>query len=39
MKCWTLLGELSPDVEPAEPGTAFMSLAGLQIEPHSFAES
>jgi DNA polymerase-4/protein ImuB len=33
-----LLGELSPDVEPAEPGTAFMSLAGLQIEPHSFGE-
>jgi DNA polymerase-4/protein ImuB len=33
-----LLGELSPDVEPAEPGTASISLAGLEIEPHSFAE-
>ncbi len=33
-----LLSELSPEVEPAEPGTAFMSLDGLGIEPHSFAE-
>jgi DNA polymerase-4/protein ImuB len=33
-----LLDELSPDIEPGEPGTAFMSLAGLGIEPHSFAE-
>lgn len=32
-----LLGELSPDVEP-ETGTAFMSLAGLEIEPQTFAE-
>jgi DNA polymerase-4/protein ImuB len=34
-----LLGELSPDIEPAEAGTAFMSLAGLEIEAHSFAEA
>ena len=33
-----LLSELSPDIEPAEAGIAFMSLAGLEIEPHSFAE-
>lgn len=32
-----LLGELSPDIESSEPGTAFMSLAGLEIEPQSFA--
>jgi nucleotidyltransferase/DNA polymerase involved in DNA repair len=33
-----LLGELSPDVEPAEAGTAFMSLAGFETEPHAFIE-
>jgi DNA polymerase-4/protein ImuB len=34
----SLLGELSPDVEPAEAGTAFMSLAGFETEPHAFIE-
>ena len=33
-----LLGELSPDIEPVDPGTALMSLAGLGVEPHAFAE-
>ena len=34
----TLLDELSPEIEPAEPGTAFISLAGLSIGSHVFAE-
>jgi DNA polymerase-4/protein ImuB len=32
------LGELSPDIELADTGTAFMSLAGLEIIPQPFAE-
>lgn len=34
----TLLDELSPEIEPAEPGTAFISLAGLSIESNIFAQ-
>ncbi len=33
-----MLGELSPEIEPAEAGTAFISLAGLQIDARAFAE-
>ncbi len=33
-----LLGELSPDVESGEVGLAFVSLAGLQVEPNAFAD-
>jgi nucleotidyltransferase/DNA polymerase involved in DNA repair len=33
-----LLDELSPEVEPAEAGTAFVSLDGLDVEPEAFAD-
>src|SRR5258708_3665221 len=33
-----LLGELSPEIEPGDTGTAYVSLAGLEIEPGAFAE-
>ena len=33
-----LLGELSPEIEPGDAGTAYVSLAGLEVEPGAFAE-
>jgi DNA polymerase-4/protein ImuB len=33
-----MLGELSPNVEAGELGTAFVSLAGFEIEPEAFAD-
>jgi len=32
------LGELSPDIDSADNGVAFLSLAGLHIEPQPFAD-
>ncbi|MCH7809062.1 MAG: hypothetical protein IH863_00605 [Chloroflexi bacterium] len=33
-----LLGELSPEVEPGDPGLAYLSLAGLALEAQTFAD-
>ncbi len=33
-----LLGELSPEVEPGDPGLAYLSLAGLAVEAQPFAD-
>ena len=33
-----LLGELSPEVEPGDPGLAYLSLAGLAQEAQTFAD-
>src|SRR2546425_6449221 len=32
------LQQLSPEVEPAQPGTAYLSLNGLPVQPEQFAE-
>ncbi len=33
-----LLGELSPEVEPGDPGLAYLSLAGLGVDVQAFAD-
>jgi hypothetical protein len=33
-----LLGELSPEIEHSDAGTAYVSLAGLEVEPGAFAD-
>ncbi len=33
-----LLGELSPEVEPGDPGLAYLSLAGFAVEAQAFAD-